>query len=236
MSNQQETELIVAPDLGVKTPAWDVKHAVRVNLLPPQVAERRRADTIRTLSLFAVVLATVLVATGFVTVLLINNAAAARLDVVQDRNDTLLAEQRSYSEVSGILGEIATAQTQLTALLADDVSPAAVTRAIRDAAPPGLAVTSITLTVPGVGTEGAAGAASGALDDSGLEQLGRADITGSAPDQVAIAAYLAALGEADGFAVPYVVSVRSIEGVTEFTAQVTITSDARTLRFAEEGE
>jgi Tfp pilus assembly protein PilN len=177
----------------------------------------------------------VLVGVGFLTVALTNSAASERLRFAQSMNDSLVAEQRSYSEVSSILSEISGAQTQLEVLLADDVSPAALAKALREAAPGGVAVTSLTLSAPGASADGGiTGAASGNLDDSGLVQLGRIDITGTAPDQATIADYLDNLAGLSGVTVPYVVSVRTVENTTQFTAQATITSDARTLRFAPE--
>jgi Tfp pilus assembly protein PilN len=177
----------------------------------------------------------VLVGVAALTVVLLNTADQGRLQVAQTTNDALTAEQRSYSEVAGIINEISGAQAQLEVLLADDVSPSVFARQLREAAPAGVSVTGLTFTVPGTSTDGTvAGASSSALDDSGLTQLGRIDITGTATDQAAIAAYLQAMVGIEGMTVPYLVSSRTVDGSTEFTAQATLTSEARSGRFAPE--
>jgi len=212
--------------------------SIRANLLPHRVLEFRRARRAKGQALTAVVLAVVVVAAGVAATTLLRIAAESRLAFATATNIELLAEQRTYSDVASVLAEIDDIGGQLAALLRDDVSTSDLIDAIRGVATDGVLVSSVALDLlRGPGDVDAVGVA-GSLDDSGLDHLGTLELTGTAPDQRTIAAFVDRLDDLDGITVPYLVSARAStagNGV-EYTIEATITGDLRTDRFGEAGQ
>jgi hypothetical protein len=160
--------------------------------------------------------------------------AEGRLEAANATNAQLIAEQRTHSDVSSVLSESAGIDDELAQLLADDISPTEVVQALRGAATDGVLVSSVSLDLAGAPDAAATG--SSTLDDSGVDHLGSFDLTGTAPDQRTMAAYVDKLAAIKGVVVPYLVSARqSTTGAgIEFTLKGTLTADLRTARFAEE--
>jgi hypothetical protein len=177
--------------------------------------------------------AVLVVGLGAAATTLARIGAESRLESATSTNTQLIAQQRTHSDVSSILGETAGVDDQLSTLLADDVSASTVVESLRGAATDGVVVSSVALDLSGV-TDAAAGGSS-TLDDSGVAHLGSFDLTGTAPDQRTAAAYVDKLAALKGVVVPYLVSTRvSTTGPgIEFTLKGTLTAALRTDRFAE---
>ena len=209
----------------------------RVNLLPQRVKDRRSMRGHRRLAVLIVAGAVVVVAVAFGTLAGYQGLMQQRLD---DRTETqleLLAEQRSHAEIAGILDSTRLVEQRLGRLLTDDVAPAELMRQMRDALPEGSTLTGLNFSLPGAdGAESSApGGASATLDESGEVAIGQIDITGTGRTQSEIKAYSDHLAEITGLRLPYVVSTRTLDDArgNAFTMRVTVTDQARSLRFTE---
>ena len=212
---------------------------MRVNLLPDSILQAKSTKRTRNIALIAIAAGAAVVVCGYGGMLLATTAAQGELDTVQRTNTELLAQQRSFSDASGVLSDISGVQTQLGRMLGDDVAAGPFLTALRAAVPAGVTLSSATATVPGTSTDTgreAIGGAASALDDSGLEQIGRLDLTGTAPNRAAVAAFIERLAAVTGVTVPYIVAENNgIDSTVDFTAQATLTSDLRTGRFGATG-
>lgn len=208
----------------------------RVNLLPTRVRDAHAAKRMRISAIALVGFAVLLVGAMFGVGVVHQGMADNALSAQTDRQTALLAEQRGYAEIAGILDDTRLAETRLADLLADDVAPAQLTLALREALPDGSTLTGIRVTTPGAddGGTSAPGGPSATLDDSGETAIGVIELTGTGRTQTEVDAYIAAIAEIDGLRVPYLQSTRSLDddrGLA-FTARATVTDVARTGRFA----
>lgn len=225
------TEPVIA-DFAVMQP--------RVNLLPQRVKDRRSMRGRRRGSIMLVVVSLLVVALAYGGLTAYQQVLEARLDSRLDTQQELLTEQRSHAEIAGILDETQLVERRLEELLVDDIAPAEITRALRDALPDGSTLTGLTFSVPGAdGAESSApGGASAALDGSGEVAIGQIEITGTGRNQREILAYSEQLEQIAGLRLPYIVSTRTLDDArgNAFTLRVTITDQARTGRYAGENE
>jgi len=210
----------------------------RVNLLPQRVKDRRSMQGRRRGSIMLVVGALVAVGVAFGGLTAYQQVLEDRLDSRLDTQQELLAEQRTHAEIAGILDQTRLVEQRLADLLGDDVAPAELTRGLRAALPDGSTLTGLNFSIPGAdGAESSApGGASAALDASGEIAIGQIEITGTGRTQSEILAYSAKLEEVAGLRLPYVVSTRTLDDArgNAFTMRVTITEQARSLRYAGE--
>src|SRR5690606_3811137 len=123
-------------------------------------------------------------------------------------------------------------ERRLTELLSDDIAPADLTRALREALPDGSTLTGLSFSIPGAdGTESSApGGVSAKLDGSGETAIGQIEITGTGRTQREILAYSENLEQVTGLRLPYVVSTRTLDDArgNAFVLRVTVTDQART--------
>lgn len=212
----------------------------RVNLLPQRVKDRRSMQGRRRGSAVLVVCALVVVGLAYAGLAAYQQVLDDRLDARSDTQQQLLAEQRSHSEIAGILDETTLVEQRLEALLADDVAPAALVRELRAALPDGSTLTGLVFSIPGAdGTESSApGGASATLDGSGETAIGQIEITGTGRTQSEILAYSEKLETITGLRTPYLLSTRTLDDArgNSFSIRVTITDQARSLRYAGESE
>jgi Tfp pilus assembly protein PilN len=212
----------------------------RVNLLPQRVKDRRSMRGRRRGSIMLVVISLIVVGLAYGGLTAYQQMLQARLDSRLDTQQELLAEQRSYAEIAGILDETQLVEHRLEELLVDDIAPAEITRALREALPDGSTLTGLTFSIPGAdgAASSAPGGASAALDGSGEIAIGQIEITGTGRSQREILAYSENLEQIAGLRLPYVVSTRTLEDArgNAFTLRVTITDEARTGRYAGENE
>ncbi|GGF36280.1 hypothetical protein GCM10010922_09300 [Microbacterium sorbitolivorans] len=212
----------------------------RVNLLPQRVKDRRSMRGRRRGSIMLVIISLIVVGLAYGGLTAYQQVLEGRLDSRLDTQQELLAEQRSHAEIAGILDETQLVERRLEELLADDIAPAEITRALRDALPDGSTLTGLTFSVPGAdGAESSApGGASAALDGSGEVAIGQIEITGTGRNQREILAYSEKLEQIAGLRLPYIVSTRTLDDArgNAFTLRVTITDQARTGRYAGENE
>lgn len=225
------TEPVIA-DLAVMQP--------RVNLLPQRVKDRRSLRGRRRASIMLIVASLAVIGLVYGGLSAYQQVLEARLDSRLEMQQELRAEQRSHTEIAGLLDETQLVERRLEELLTDDVAPAELTRALRAALPDGSTLTGLNFSIPGAdGAESSApGGASAELDGSGEIAIGQIEITGTGRNQREILAYSEQLEQIAGLRLPYVVSTRTLDDArgNAFTLRVTITDQARTGRYAGENE
>jgi hypothetical protein len=199
---------------------------VFADLLPEEVIDARRGRRVRSSVLLAlgVVLLVMIVAT--VAARIQTSSARGSLASAQSDGQQLRAQQGQYSALVTAQTKAVTIQSQLRALMASDVGWPTLLAALRAAAPARVVVTGITGSVP-LAAPGRAGIATGIGVLAGnAKAIGTIALTGSAPDQAGVAAYLEALSEVTGIAVPYPAAITSVAGGVQFSANLLITSPA----------
>lgn len=114
----------------------------RVNLLPPEVAQRKKARSARRglVALVIIVLLAVAGAYAFVTVQALG--AQAQLAAAQTRTSELLAEQLTYAEVTAISGQVQAVESARALAVSTEVSWNDLYKLIRDRLPADTSFTS----------------------------------------------------------------------------------------------
>ena len=203
----------------------------RVNLMPPEVQVGRRIRRIKRRIIVAVVMIVVASAAGLGWFKLDASEAGSGLAAEQAAVAALRAEQQTYADLLRVDLVAKEIDKSLTSVMGDDVLWDQCLVALSESTPAGVTITGVTVALNDI-TDAAAGdvpVGSGSLDGSGEEHLGSLTITGLAPSHAVVAAWSDSLTDVPGFLVPYVV----LEGVVgiEFTIEVTLSSEIRSLRY-----
>jgi len=125
----------------------------RVDLLPPEVHERRRTASVRSTILLLALLAVVIVGGGFTFASLLVMQSSATLAAEQERTLDLLAQQGEYIEVRQVQGRVTASEAAMRIGLSTEVDWTGVIRQVLAAQPPGMVlqnvdIVSVTPTTP----------------------------------------------------------------------------------------
>lgn len=232
---------IVAPDYA-PAPVVDV----RVNLLPPEIAEAaafRRGQVVRAgavVAAIAVMAGATVVAAGGVS------DAQSELTVEQARTTSLQAQVTALADVPATELRLETAREQLRGAMGAEVNWATYLNAIGVKTPVGIAFTDVKISqaVDPVAADGSTPA--GDIPTSPLGTPGIASVTfsGEAATHDHIAKFLekldnAKIGNVDPYFTSAQVEVATPENggkeTVKFAATVTVTESAKSLRFLKEG-
>ena len=203
----------------------------RVSLLPASISEHRSAKKTRRGAFLAIIVAVLVVALTSVGILALRLAETAHQNALIMRGQALVADSAKYEQTREVLQGIDSVDSHLSALFTEEVDQAGLVVALRGAATGGTALTSVALTSAGPADQAPEAGTGAGLDTSKDVQLGSIDLSGTAANQRAVAAYATAVGTIPGVAVPYVTSVRSSGTGVSFTMQGTITDAILTDRF-----
>jgi Tfp pilus assembly protein PilN len=197
---------------------------IAANLLPPEIVESRRGRTVRRIVVSALALFTVLLgawygAASYQTSLARDDLSNTRSDV-----DRLSRQQRSFAELIKTQNESRAIGTQLSSLLATDLQWAQLLSSLRQAAPQGVQLTSVS---GGLASATGGGAATSQLPNtSGQKLIGTLTVNGSAPSKAAVADYLDALAKVQGLGNPLLEKVDEEGKPVSFIMRVDITGAA----------
>ncbi len=206
-----------------------------VNLLPPEIGEQAR---LRRLQL---VLAAGLVATAGVVGLLYVDAASsvseatAQVEQVTARGGQLQAEARHYADVDVVYEQADAAQSLLREAMGQEVRFSQFLDRLSKSVPEHVWLKNISFTQ----STAAAASPTAAPVPSAAAGIGTVTFTGVGFSHDDVAAWLESLATQEGFSDPYITD--STAGrigdrkTVSFTSQVTLTSDALSGRYAEEG-
>jgi Tfp pilus assembly protein PilN len=209
----------------------------RVNLLPPEIEQDRRAKRVRT-GLGVGVLAAVGVV-GALTLSAGHQVASAQddVDAQQARTAQLNAETKQYAEVPVVYAAVDAAQAQLTQAMGSEIRWSYFLNDLSLATPNKVWLTSMTVT-PADPTAVAGASAPGTTPDYLQPGIGTVTFLGKGYRHNDVAAWLLALAHEKGLTQPYFTSskvdpVGDQDAVT-FTSQATITKDALSGRYSTE--
>ena len=210
--------------------------AIRANLLPDEViASRRLAVLKRRIALGLVALLGLLVL-GYAFSWWQTSGARGDLSSAQRQTAQLQAKQQAFTPLLTTQQQVQTVQTALRQLMVGDVQWTQLLHALDSAAVP-LRVTigSVQATM----TAGAANANSpgqvgtGILNQTGDRSVGSLALTGTAPDQTAVAGFVDNLGKLPGLAAPFPANVSTQgAGALQYSINVLITTKALGGRYA----
>jgi hypothetical protein len=219
--------------------------AVRVNLLPPEIAEAaafRRGQVVRAgavAAAVALIAGATVVASGSVS------DAEEQLAAEQARSAQLQTQVAALADVPATELRLQTAREQLRGAMGAEVNWATYLNAIGVKTPAGIAFTDVSITqaVDPAPTDGTAGSGSEAPKSLlGTPGIATVTFTGQAATNDHIAKFLERLDYAKiGNVDPYFTSATTEsdadtgQEAVNFTATVTVTDTAKTLRFLKEG-
>ncbi|EXG81054.1 hypothetical protein [Cryptosporangium arvum] len=183
----------------VTTAAEDQLLLLGANLLPPEIVARRQVGKIRLVAVAILVVTLLLVLAVYAVAWTQKVRSRGDFDEVTASSNVLRAQQGKYREL--IVAQTAADQIkgQLATLMADDVTWTPVLRSIRAAAPSGVGLTGLILTV----TDPTQRSSEGVMTSSGLPSttgspIGALTITGTGSSNAAIATFVDSLAKVSG--------------------------------------
>ena len=210
--------------------------AIRANLLPDEViASRRLAGLKKRIGLGLVALVGVLIlAYGFSWWQTSN--ARGDLSSVQRQTTQLQSKQQAFTPLLTTQQQVQTIQTALRQLMVGDVQWTQLLHALDSAAVP-LHVTigsvQATMTAGAASANGPGQVGTGVLNQTGDRTVGSLALTGTAPDQRAVAGFVDNLAQLPGLAAPFPANVGTQgSGVVQYSINVLITTKALGGRYA----
>jgi hypothetical protein len=210
-------------------PGWGIV----ANLLPPEIIAARRIRVLRKRIITALIAVLVLCMAGYGYAFWQAHTASSALQSERATTAQLQQEQRKYADVVKIQGTIATVRKQVGSLLANDVDFAKLLDTVSTAAPSGVAVSQLFVTVDSTTAKSASGTAvgGGALDTSGRKHIGSILLTGIAHDLGQVAAYVDKLAATPGLVGVFPTSQQVSGKSVQFTLQLVPTDQLLSHRY-----
>jgi Tfp pilus assembly protein PilN len=200
----------------------------KVNLLPPEIVEKRQFA--RRQKALAVVVVATIAAAGAATYLVEGQVASAQdeLTAEQARTSTLQAEKSKYDEVPRVLAQVDAAKAARETAMGTDVPWYRFMNDVALSTPRSVWLTNLTVTVPPSGA-----AAPSTVDPLAPAGVGTLTVTGDASDFPTVAAWLEGLDQVagvDGTAISQAAGGKDKPTVA-FTSSGSITPDALSHRY-----
>jgi hypothetical protein len=133
-------------------PGWGIV----ADLTPPELIASRRLRVIRKLIGLGAVVLLVLCAITWGYAYLQSQTAASSLASETKRTASVRAEQQRFNDVTRVQTDLTQIQTQLSRLLAGDVSFAPLIADLRGNLPPGMTIAQVSVNISGPGAAAAA--------------------------------------------------------------------------------
>ena len=210
----------------------------RVNLLPPEIAERVVFRKVQVGLGAGVLAAAALVAVGYVAALGSVSSAQSHMDTATAQQSSIQSQSAKYRDVTAVYAEADAAQAQLTDAMGDEIRYSQLLNDLSLTVPGNVWLKSVTFTPP-------AGAAPGAVTAAGTAPVGLAGpvgnlaVTGVAFTHDDVAVWLDALAGLKTYKDPYFSS--STEGLignrktVGFSSTATVLSTAQSGRYKKSG-
>ncbi|HTL24582.1 MAG TPA: PilN domain-containing protein [Mycobacteriales bacterium] len=208
----------------------------RVNLLPPEIAQKRAFRRVQ-LGMGAAVLASVAVVGGlYVSAAHGVTTAQSDLDAARTQQTALQHQLSSYAGVTAIYNAADAAQAQLTVAMGDEVRYSQLLNDLSLAIPGNVWLNNLSFTQGGPALTAAA---PGAVTTTGVAPIGTATFQGVAFSHDDVATWLEALGRLKTYANPYFSSsTEALIGarpVVNFSSTVDVTPTAQSHRYNKAG-
>ncbi|ABS04482.1 PilN domain-containing protein [Kineococcus radiotolerans] len=197
---------------------------VRVNLLPPEFEEARRARRLQ-IGLGACLITVVAAAAGAYGVTAGHVAdAQSALEAEQSRTAGLQAAQAPYAEVPKVEAQLRDAQAVAESVAAHDIPWYSYVDQLATNAPAELSLTSLTFAV----NDTSAGTSATGTDPLAVTGVGTLSVTGQTKSQDKVAGWLESIGTIGGLANPTLTNSAydASSGVVTFTSGATVTEAA----------
>lgn len=207
----------------------------RVNLLPPEIAEKRAFKRVQ-MGLGVAVLASV----GVVGALYMSasssvHSAQKALDDATQQQASLQQKVSSYNGVTQVYAAVDAAQTQLTQAMGDEVRYSLMLKDLSLSVPSNVWLTSITYSQKPPATQSGAAGATQAVLPNGTTPIGTASFVGVGFSHDDVATWLDALAGLKGYANPYFSnSTEALIGqrtTVNFMSSADLTSAAESSRY-----
>ncbi|MEO6886203.1 MAG: hypothetical protein ABI232_07960 [Jatrophihabitantaceae bacterium] len=231
------TTLVYNPDSRPK-PSPRLNEPVRfvsvfANLLPDEVVASRRLGELKRRVVIGLVVLLILLIGWYALSMWGTSNAKDDLTSAQQQTTTLQAQQRTFGPLVSAQAQSVQISSALTKLMAGDVQWTEMLTTLRASAKGAITLTSITGSMTaGAASTGASAGGLGVLNQTGKQQVGTLTLTGTAPDNNTVAAYVDTLAKVKGLAAPFPASVTGTGGKLTFSVSVIITSDALGGRYA----
>lgn len=205
----------------------------RVNLLPPEILQKRRLR--RTKVALGGSLVVLVAALGGAYVMQVDATHKAQddLDVATAQHAALVQAQAKYADVPRTIAAIDAAETTRELAMAEDVEWYRTLTNISLTQPANVWLTKLTLQVTPAGTAPAAGTAP--LAGAGAAQVGTVSAEGSALDHPDVATWLDTLGRQPGMSDAYFTSSKKAKVgskvVVEFQSTASLGADVLSHRY-----
>lgn len=209
--------------------------SARVNLLPPQIAERKRARRVAQLSTASVACVALALGTGYVAKLDAVEASLAQRDDAQGRVSTLQQRVAALDEYRQLDHRLAAGNDQLAVAMADEVSWARILNDVSMAFPSTGSLESLAGDL--VKDEDPTVPPEGKVADG--DPVGSIVFTGYSVERFApgVESVLVDFDEARGFFGSYLATANSMDRadteVTNFNGHVRLDEDVRTNRYVD---
>lgn len=167
--------------------------AVYADLLPPEVAEARKAKETKKMVSIALVVLVVLLAGWYGFTRWQTSSANSDLDAANASTARLQAKQKSFAQVTQLQAESAQIQTQITSLMGRDVDWNQLWGSIRGATPAGVTISGITGSFTG-----ATHLSSSSITALSNGDIGTINVTGNAASPNTVAAFVDKLNQIAG--------------------------------------
>jgi Tfp pilus assembly protein PilN len=201
----------------------------RVNLLPPEIAEKRRARTIQAGLGGAVALSVVGVVAGYVLAHASATHAKSQLADAQADTARLQTQVAQYAGDETLRAQLAAEQGMLTAAMGSEVQWSHYLNDLTLRIPDNVWVQQLTI------TEGTSGSGQPGAQPAATNSIGSVSVTGVAFTHDDVATWLDSLAKEKGYANPYFSSSTSAyigsRGIVKFSSTTQVTPDALSGRY-----
>lgn len=216
------------------SPVGEPVTMVRVvaNLLPDSVVAARRLSKLkRQLGYgFVGLLGFLVIAYGWSWVQ--THSSRDDLSSAQHHSNTLRQQMRAFTPLLTAQTRQQAITSQLRSVMATDLQWRDLIGRVKAKAGSGVQVTDISGSVAAGSASAVGGGGLSVLNHTGWKAIGSLTVTGTAPDNRAVAAFVDGLSKTKGLASPIPVSVSGTKGAVTFTINLLITTDALGGRFA----
>lgn len=211
-------------------PGW----GIAANLTPPELISSYRLSRIRKRILLAVCLVALFAAAGFAYGFWRGHQADQELASARDQTAVLQHQADQYGSVTRIQGNVTQVHAKLASLLSGDVDLSTLVGRLRAAAPSGVAISALTVTIDDPASTGSSnpGTAATSLDTSGAAHIGSVTIDGTGRSIDDLPKFVDAIAAIQGV-VDVLPTSNATQAVgTKFTLTLTLTDRLLTHRFA----
>jgi hypothetical protein len=212
------TTTIAKPEPATDRPQSHRIPAVAVNLLPVEVIEARRTRRIQRTVLVLLVVFVVLLAGWYGFARVQTELARAELADAKANTERLTKQQDAFADLQQVQRDSGAIERQLAQLMSSDMTWPSLLQGLRQAAPSGLVLTGITVTLEASRTVGPAAA------NSANPTVAFVTVTGLGTSKPQIAGYVDTLAKLTGVANPFITSVAAGEKGLDFSVKLDVTS------------